>query len=233
MYHYTSGWVDANFLFGQRHGRWEVRAKLPSPQREAIWPAIWLMNCGTSPLTPLSDSYTRALPHSKPSSCAGQEACWPTAGEIDIMEMVGQQQNNSVLSTYHWAQNCSADQCRRPHHRQRLPANTFPRALCRYDGVQGVFPNVSGGSPPIDFSLKYHLFAMEWTESDIRWFVDDVHVFTRVRGQPSSLFLPPVPMYLILNTAVAYWFKPPPAWTEEVFFRVDWVRVYERVHVAQ
>ena len=98
---------------------------------------------------------------------------------------------------------------------------------------QGVFPNVSGGSPPIDFSLQYHLFAMEWTESHIRWFVDDVHVFTRVRGQPSSLFLPPVPMYLILNTAVAYWFKLPPAWTEEVFFRVDWVRVYERVHVAQ
>ena len=36
MYHYTSGWIDANFLFGQRLGRWEVRAKLPSPQREAM-----------------------------------------------------------------------------------------------------------------------------------------------------------------------------------------------------
>ena len=109
----------------------------------------------------------------------------------------------------------------------------LPVAYHRYDGVQSVFPNVSGGSAPIDFSRDYHTFAVEWSDAEIMWFVDDVHVFTRVRGQPSSLFLPPVPMYLILNTAVAYWFKLPPAWTEEVFFRVDWVRVYERVHVAQ
>jgi hypothetical protein len=98
----------------------------------------------------------------------------------------------------------------------------------RYDGLQGVYPNVSNGSVPIDFSLDYHLFAVEWNETAISWFVDDVHVFTRASGQPSSLFLPPVPMYLILNTAVAYWFKVPPTWTETVFFRIDWVRIYER-----
>jgi hypothetical protein len=38
MHYYTSGWIDANFLFGlaQRLGRLEVRAELPSPQREAM-----------------------------------------------------------------------------------------------------------------------------------------------------------------------------------------------------
>jgi beta-glucanase (GH16 family) len=89
-----------------------VRAKLPDPRREAIWPAIWLMNCGVSPLTPPSASSSTAA--SKSNSCSGQEVCWPTAGEIDIMEMVGQQQNNSVLGTYHWGHECSADQCESP-----------------------------------------------------------------------------------------------------------------------
>ncbi len=94
--------------------------------------------------------------------------------------------------------------------------------------MQGVYPNVSGGAQPIDFSLDYHVFSLEWHESSIRWFVDGKLVFTRVPGQPSGLFLPPAPMYLILNSAVAYWFKELPEWREEVFFRIDYVRIYER-----
>jgi beta-glucanase (GH16 family) len=114
MYNYTSGWVDSNFLFGQREGRWEVRAKLPDPSRQAIWPAIWLMNCGSSALASAGDTGTHAV--RSESSCRGPELCWPRAGEIDIMEMVGMQQNGSVLSTYHWAHECNVDQCAAPRH---------------------------------------------------------------------------------------------------------------------
>jgi beta-glucanase (GH16 family) len=132
MYHYTSGWVDSNFLFGQHEGRWEVRAKLPSPSRRAIWPAIWLMNCGSSPLSssPSSSSSSAAAAAAESSgsssaaahidpdiiathqqnACSGQEQCWPMAGEIDIMEMVGLQQSGAVLSTYHWASQCNVDE---------------------------------------------------------------------------------------------------------------------------
>ena len=108
MYNYTSGWVDMNQKWGQREGRWEVRAKLPDPHCEAIWPAIWLMNCGSSSLIPASDSAGDASRVG--AACGGQEVCWPMAGEIDIMEMVGQQQNGSVLATYHWAHECNVDQ---------------------------------------------------------------------------------------------------------------------------
>ena len=104
MYNYTSGWVDMNRKWGQHEGRWEVRAKLPDPRCDAIWPAIWLMNCGSSGSIYAGDAASGAL------GCSGQEICWPTAGEIDIMEMVGQQQNGSVLSTYHWAHQCGVDQ---------------------------------------------------------------------------------------------------------------------------
>jgi beta-glucanase (GH16 family) len=98
----------------------------------------------------------------------------------------------------------------------------------RWDKLQGVYPNVSDGRAPIDFSLDYHIFSLEWDSSSIRWFVDENLVFARTPGQPSSLFLPPAPMYLILNSAVAYWFKELPEWKDEVFFRIDYVRIFER-----
>ena len=111
MYNYTSGWVDSNFLFGQHQGRWEVRAKLPDPRRQAIWPAIWLMNCGSSAVHSLvdADDGGAMIPRER-NACRGAEMCWPKAGEIDIMEMVGMQQNGSALSTYHWAHECNVDQ---------------------------------------------------------------------------------------------------------------------------
>ena len=137
MYNYTSGWVDSNFLFGQHEGRWEVRAVLPDPSREAIWPAIWLMNCGSSDATSASAADARS--YLEKSSCDGQEICWPTAGEIDIMEMVGQQQNGSVLSTYHWALQCNRDLCAYSLNHQRIlrASERFARskrffAVCLY-----------------------------------------------------------------------------------------------------
>lgn len=196
VYNYTSGWVDMNFKFGQREGRWEVVAKLPDPACEAIWPAIWLMNCGGGGGAGATGG-----------ACSGSEACWPTAGEVDILEMVGQQQNSSALATYHWAAECGVDE---------------------YDGRQGVYPNVTGGAAPIDFSQAFHVFALEWNATALSWFVDGEHVITRTAGEPRSLFMPPSPMYLILNTAVAWWFKSPPTWADTVYFRIDSVRVFER-----
>ena len=102
MYNYTSGWVDMNWKLGQREGRWEVRAKLPDPRCDAVWPAIWLMNCGSSKQS-FSSELMRAADAAGASpgegaACSGQEICWPTAGEIDIMEMVGQHHNPKPLT---------------------------------------------------------------------------------------------------------------------------------------
>ncbi len=78
------------------------------------------------------------------------------------------------------------------------PLKLLPGACCRYDGVQGVYPNVSGGSTPIDFSLEYHIFAVEWSDAELHWYVDGKLVFSRFRGEPSSLFLPPVRVMMML-----------------------------------
>jgi beta-glucanase (GH16 family) len=69
---YRSGRVHSDYV--QRHGRWEVRAKLPTSK--GMWPAIWLL--------PDTDQYN-----------------WPSQGEIDILENRG---NQPLLtsSAYHF-----------------------------------------------------------------------------------------------------------------------------------
>ena len=70
-YNFTSGWISSNV--GQAEGRFEARIKLPQPAKY-VWPAFWL------------------LPLSNPDAPEGR--CWPTGGEIDILESVGGYKNN-------------------------------------------------------------------------------------------------------------------------------------------
>ena len=72
---YTSGLVQTTT--GQQHGRWEVRAKLPTGR--GMWPAIWL----------LSDI---------------QNNPWPSQGEIDIMENRGDEPS-VTSSAFHYGTN--------------------------------------------------------------------------------------------------------------------------------
>lgn len=97
-----------------------------------------------------------------------------------------------------------------------------------YSGANGV-----GGSTtfPVDVADEFHVFAIEWEENEIRWFVDDNHYFTAtpasVRG---SDWVFDHPFFVILNVAVGgHW----PGYPDEttVFpqrMLVDYVRVYAR-----
>lgn len=58
-HNYTSCWVDTEGRMSHKYGLFEVRAKLPFGQ--GMWPAHWLMPDDSS--------------------------CWPSHGEIDIMEV--------------------------------------------------------------------------------------------------------------------------------------------------
>jgi beta-glucanase (GH16 family) len=60
---YTSGRIRTKRRASWRHGRFEIRAKLPSGR--GIWPAIWML--------PEKENY----------------GGWAASGEIDIMELVG------------------------------------------------------------------------------------------------------------------------------------------------
>ena len=76
---------------------------------------------------------------------------WPDSGEIDIMEHVGF--DPGVIHA-----NCHND---------------------TYNWMDGIPP--SGGDINIaDFDDSFHIYTLEWSESSLRWFVDDIlyHTYT-------------------------------------------------------
>ena len=132
-------------------------------------------------------------------------------GEIDILESYGDMMNNTAQGTLHFAKECNSD----------LRA-----------GPNGRYPNISGGAHEIDFSKDFHIYAVEWDENCIKWFVDDHLYWRRWSGdEPSShgALIPQTPFYVILNTAICWWntgidgiFNP----IMPVYHFIDHVRVF-------
>ncbi len=75
-----------------------------------------------------------------------------------------------------------------------------------------------------DFTKKFHVFAVEWERSEIRWYVDGDLKFSVKKDVPQ------VPMRIILNTAVGGSWPGNP--TKKTVFpqhhEIDYVRVYAR-----
>ena len=78
------------------------------------------------------------------------------------------------------------------------------------------------------FDLDFHRFAVEWDQSQIRWFVDDSLFHAVDRADVPGEWVFDHPFYIILNVAVGGTFVGPPDATT-IFpqtMLVDWVRVY-------
>ncbi|MEM9368389.1 MAG: glycoside hydrolase family 16 protein [Planctomycetota bacterium] len=175
---YSSGRVRTKHRGDWKFGRIEVRAKLPSGQ--GIWPAIWML--------PTDESY----------------GTWAASGEIDIMEMRGQEPNK-VLGTLHYG--------------GKWPNNTH----------SGSDHTLATGS----FADDFHVFAIEWNAKEIKWFVDDIHYQTQSKWHSESAAFP-APFdqrfHLLLNVAVGGGFLGPPDETTHFPQKmlVDYVRVYQQ-----
>ncbi|NRB48371.1 MAG: family 16 glycosylhydrolase [Saprospiraceae bacterium] len=124
---YTSSRLITQGKQSFRFGRIDIRAVLPEGQ--GLWPALWML--GTK------------------FNAVG----WPACGEIDIMELVGNQPDR-VHGTVHYGTNAST--------RQQDGAS---RAL-------------SSGAK---FSEEFHVFSLVWENDKIQWLLNDVvyHEFTR------------------------------------------------------
>jgi beta-glucanase (GH16 family) len=72
---------------------------------------------------------------------------WPACGEIDIMEQTGWDKN-TVLATCHWQDQASSS-----------------------NASYGLTTSVS------DATSSFHIYSLEWTETHIKMFVDDVEYY--------------------------------------------------------
>lgn len=128
---------------------------------------------------------------------------WASSGEIDIMEYRGQEPNK-VLGTLHYG--------------GQWPDN-------KHTGETYTLP--SG-----NFADDFHVYAIDWREGKIEWFVDGKLVQTQTKWDSAGGEFP-APFdqrfHLLLNLAVGGGFLGPPN-DQTKFpqqFVVDYVRIYE------
>lgn len=174
---YTSARLKTAGKFQQAYGRFEARIKIPYGQ--GMWPAFWLLgdNIGS--------------------------VGWPTCGEIDIMENVGNEPS-SIHGTMHGPGTSGG-------------RNSQSAVLALPNGQR--------------FSDDFHVFAIEWGASQVRFYVDDTPYETVNKSDVTAggRWVFDHPFFIILNVAVGGgWPGSPDAST--VFpqqMLVDYVRVYE------
>jgi beta-glucanase (GH16 family) len=131
-----------------------------------------------------------------------ETALWPACGEIDILESIGAP--DTTYSTLHGP---------------------------GYSGRKGIttkFPVPAGES----VNTAFHLYAVEWSPDDIKFFFDDHLVTHRTPADlpPNTSWVYDHRFYILLNLAVGgYWPGNPDDTT--VFpqqMLIDYVRVYSR-----
>lgn len=189
---------DGRVLFAKLYGRIEARARVP--WGKGLWPAIWML--------PVDDRY----------------GGWAASGEIDLMEIVGEQPHE-VLNSLHFG-------------------SSFPRR-----SLITTTHALPGGSSVAD----WHTYAVEWEPGEIRFYVDEVQTCTyrhwwscsRLDPQQGGQGLEAAsesdlnpwpapfdqPFYLLMNVAVGGNFPGHPnadtRFPAELV--VDHVRVYDKV----
>ncbi len=125
---------------------------------------------------------------------------WPNSGEIDIMEFIGKEPN-TIYNTVHGP---------------------------GYSGAKGIgsHTDLPQGTSQNDF----HVYAIEWEPTEIRWYVDDTQTFKVTKDDVSGEWVFDHPFFIILNVAVGGgWPGYPDSTTlfpQQML--VDYVRVYQK-----
>ena len=169
---FTSARINTKGKFAQKYGRFEARMK--TPYGPGLWPAFWMLGSNID------------------------EVSWPQCGEIDIMEMRGQEPNR-MYGTLHG------------------PGYSAGLSIAKGYGLENS-----------RFDTEFHIFAVEWGEDFIDFFVDD---FLYSRLTPEDVpgeWVYNNEFFLILNVAVGGTYVGFPV-SDTPFPQkmiVDYVRVY-------
>lgn len=170
---YTSARIKTQGLFMQAYGRFEARIK--TPYGPGIWPAFWMLGDNVA------------------------TTGWPSCGEIDIMELRGQEPN-IIHGTVHGP---------------------------GYSG--GAAITQSYGFTNDRFDTDFHLFAVEWGENYLDFYVDDILYKHLTPDDVTGAWVFDHPFFVILNLAVGGNYVGYPV-SQTPFpqqMTVDYVRVYQ------
>jgi len=170
---YTSARLLTKDKFDQKYGRFEARIKLPWGQ--GIWPAFWMLGADidTNP--------------------------WPAAGEIDIMELRGQNPT-TILGTVHGP---------------------------GYSGGQSISKSYTLKNGRFD--TEFHVFGIEWGPEYVNFYVDNVLYNQITPADVKGEWVFNKPFFILINMAVGGNFvgAPNSETVFPQTMLVDYVRVYK------
>lgn len=178
-------WTSARMTTRGKHafiyGRIEFRAKVPV--NRGTWAAGWL----------LGNDYV-------------DELSWPYCGEIDVLECVGFEIDDSTGSGLNHA-------------------TCHTRA---YYFKQG---NQIGSEIAVDsMNTQFHTYAVEWDESEIRGYLDGEHYYTYDKNANELEWPFNDPQNIIINLAIGGGWGGAKGMSDfdMAVYELDYVRVYER-----
>lgn len=172
---YTSARMITKQKRSFKFGRIDIRAKLP--KTKGIWPALWMLGSNID------------------------QVSWPACGEIDIMELLGQEPSR-VYQTLHYGNDFNSHQSKGSNY--TLPGEGFDE--------------------------KFHVFSMAWEEDQIKILVDNTEVFSANHSGIGDSYPFNDEFFFIFNVAVGgSWPGSPDGSTQfpQRMF-VDYVRVFQK-----
>jgi beta-glucanase (GH16 family) len=171
---FTSARIKTQGLFSQQYGRFEARLK--TPYGPGLWPAFWM----------LGDNI--------------ETVGWPQCGEIDIMELRGQQPH-IVHGSVHGP---------------------------GYSGGSPVTKNYALNNARFD--TEFNIFTIEWDENKIDFFVNDYLYQRITPEDLPGEWVFDEPFFILLNVAVGgnYVGFPLPQTPFPQKMIVDYVKAYKK-----
>ncbi len=176
---YTSTRLNSVKQF--QFGRMEIRAKMPADKGNGIWPALWMLGYDI------------------------QSVGWPACGEIDIMEYVSFEPNQTHFSIHSTANN----------HKNGTQITSGPVALETIEE-------------------EFHNYGILWTSQYIKFYIDDIDNVTLFFKRPatanSDSWPFSKPFYFLMNIAVGGDWGGLQGVDDTIFpatMEVDYVRVYQ------
>ena len=133
---------------------------------------------------------------------------WPRCGEIDIMEMGRITGWNSILGTIHWNDSNN-----------------------NYASVGS--GNSNANLLVADSTTAFHVYRIEWTPNQIRWYVDGTNYYTQeiasIGGSPANPFTA-YDFHLLLNNAMggSMGGTVDTGGSASTRYEIDYVRVYQK-----
>ncbi len=176
---YTSARLNSRSSF--KYGRMEIRAKIPEHKGNGLWPALWMLGSNI------------------------QTAGWPACGEIDIMEYVSFDPNQTHFSIHSVANN-------------------------HKDGTQ-----VTSGPVFLEtIEEEFHNYGILWTDKYLKFYIDDIDNIKLLFPRPAISNADNWPFsgsfYFLMNIAVGGDWGGLEGVDNSIFpaiMEVDYVRVYQ------